>query len=116
MVARERSALRERIAEQQGRLLVGMERYLNSLEERLRHCDPSRLHARLDDRLQQQSLHLDERRQALSTAFDWFLHTRAEALANAATPPRRPQPAHELGARFCASGTRRQQTPRPRQQ
>ena len=54
-----------------------MERYLNSLEERLRHCDPSRLRARLDDRLQQQSLHLDERRQALSTAFDWFLRTRS---------------------------------------
>ena len=85
MVARERSALRERVAEQQGRLLAEMERYLNSLAERLRHCDPSRLCARLDDRLQQQSLHLDERRQALSTAFDWFLHTRVEALANATT-------------------------------
>ena len=85
MVARERSALRERIAEQQGRLLAEMERYLRSLAERLRHCEPSRLCARLDDRLQQQSLHLDERRQALYTAFDWFLHTRREGLANAAT-------------------------------
>ena len=85
MVARERSALRERVAEQQGRLLAEMERYLSSLEERLRHCDPSRLRTRLDDRLQQQSLQLDERRQALSTAFDWFLRTRGEALGNAAT-------------------------------
>ena len=85
IVARERSALRERVAEQQGRLLAEMERYLSSLEERLRHCDPSRLRTRLDDRLQQQSLHLDERRQALSTAFDWFLRTRVEALGNAAT-------------------------------
>ena len=85
MVARERSVLRERVAEQQGRLLAEMERYLSSLEERLRHCDPSRLRARLDDCLQQQSLHLDERRQALSTAFDWFLRTRVEALANATT-------------------------------
>jgi exodeoxyribonuclease VII large subunit len=31
-------------------------------------------------------------------------------------PPRRPQPAHEPSARFFPSGTRRQQTPRPRQQ
>ena len=85
MVARERSALRERVAEQQGRLRAEMEHYLRSLAERLRHCDPSRLCARLDDRLQQQSLHLDERRQALYTAFDWFLHTRGESLANAAT-------------------------------
>ena len=85
MVARERSALRERVAEQQGRLRAEMERYLRSLTERLRHCDPSRLCARLDDRLQQQSLHLDERRQVLYTAFDWFLHTRGESLANAAT-------------------------------
>ena len=85
MVARERSALRERVAEQQGRLRAEMEHYLRSLAERLRHCGPSRLCARLDDRLQQQSLHLDERRQALYTAFDWFLHTRGESFANAAT-------------------------------
>ena len=85
IVARERSALRERVAEQQGRLLAEMERYLSSLEERLRHCDPDRLRTRLDDRLQQQSLYLDERRQALSTAFDWFLRTRVEALATATT-------------------------------
>lgn len=85
MVARERSALRARVAEQQGRLRAEMERYLRSLAERLRHCEPSRLCARLDDRLQQQSLHLDERRQALYTAFDWFLRTRVEALANATT-------------------------------
>ena len=85
IVARERSALRERVTEQQGRLLAEMERYLSSLEERLRHCDPDRLRARLEDRLQQQSLYLDERRQALSTAFDWFLRTRVEALATATT-------------------------------
>lgn len=85
IVARERSALRERVAEQQGRLLAEMERYLSSLEERLRHCDPDRLRARLDDHLQQQSLYLDERRQALSTAFDWFLRTRVEALATTTT-------------------------------
>ena len=85
MVARERSALRERVAEQQGRLLAEMERYLRSLEERLSHSDPDRLRARLDDHLQQQSLYLDERCQALSTAFDWFLRTRIEALATATT-------------------------------
>ena len=85
IVARERSTLRERVAEQQGRLLAEMERYLSSLEERLRHCDPDRLRARLDDHLQQQSLYLDERCQALSTAFDWFLRTRVEALATATT-------------------------------
>ncbi|MDE2705827.1 MAG: exodeoxyribonuclease VII large subunit [Gemmatimonadota bacterium] len=85
IVARERSTLRERVTEQQGRLLAEMERYLSSLEERLRHCDPDRLRARLDDHLQQQSLYLDERCQALSTAFDWFLRTRVEALATATT-------------------------------
>lgn len=85
IVARERSTLRERVAEQHGRLLAEMERYLSSLEERLRHCDPDRLCARLDDHLQQQSLYLDERCQALSTAFDWFLRTRFEALATATT-------------------------------
>ncbi len=85
MVARERSALRERVAEQQGRLRAEMERYLSSLAERLRYCGPDRLRTRLDDRLQQQSLYLDERRQALSTAFDWFLRTQIEALATATT-------------------------------
>ncbi len=85
IVARERSTLRERVSGQQGRLLAEMERYLSSLEERLRHCDPGRLCARLDDHLQQQSLYLDERCQALFTAFDWFLRTRVEALANATT-------------------------------
>ena len=85
IVASERGALRERIAEQRERLQMSMERYLMSREDRLRHCDPHRLLARLENRLQEQTLYLDERRQDLVTAFDWFLHTRIESMRNAAT-------------------------------
>ena len=61
-----------------------MDRYLDALRERLAHCKPDRLLARLDDRLQQQSLYLDERRQDLYTALDWVLRNRVEAMRNAA--------------------------------
>ncbi|MEE3260133.1 MAG: exodeoxyribonuclease VII large subunit [Candidatus Latescibacterota bacterium] len=85
IVASERGALRVRVGEYRDRLQSEMKRHLEALEERLRHCDPSRLLARLDDRLQQQNLYLDERRQDLFTALDWFLRTRVEAMRNAAT-------------------------------
>ena len=84
IVASERGALRQRVVEQRLRLQSEMDRYLDALRERLAHCKPDRLLARLDDRLQQQSLYLDERRQDLYTALDWVLRTRVEAMRNAA--------------------------------
>ena len=85
IVVGERNALRERVAEHRDRLQTAMDRRLGGLEERLRHCNPQRLLTRLNDRLQQQNLYLDERRQDLFTALDWFLRTRTEAMRNAAT-------------------------------
>jgi exodeoxyribonuclease VII large subunit len=85
IVVGERKALRERVAEHRDRLQTAMDRRLGGLEERLRHCNPQRLLTRLNDRLQQQNLYLDERRQDLFTALDWFLRTRTEAMRNAAT-------------------------------
>ena len=85
IVASERGALRERVIESRNRLQAGMERHLETLEQRLRHCNPQRLLTRLEDRLQQQNLYLDERRQDLFTALDWFLRTRIESLRSAAT-------------------------------
>ena len=84
IVASERGALRQRVVEQRLRLQSEMDRYLDALRERLAYCEPGRLLARLDDRLQQQSLYLDERRQDLYTALDWVLRTRVEAMRNAA--------------------------------
>ena len=85
IVVGERNALRERVAEHRDRLQTAMDRRLGGLEERLRHYNPQRLLTRLNDRLQQQNLYLDERRQDLFTALDWFLRTRTEAMRNAAT-------------------------------
>ena len=85
IVVGERNALRERVAEHRDRLQTAMDRRLGGLEERLRHCNPQRLLTRLNDRLQQQNLYLDERRQDLFTALDWFLRPRTEAMRNAAT-------------------------------
>ena len=85
IVVGERNALRERVVEHRDRLQTAMDRRLGGLEERLRHCNPQRLLTRLNDRLQQQNLYLDERRQDLFTALDWFLRTRTEAMRNAAT-------------------------------
>ncbi len=84
IVVGERNSLRERVAEHRDRLQTAMDRRLGGLEERLRHCNPQRLLTRLNDRLQQQNLYLDERRQDLFTALDWFLRTRTEAMRNAA--------------------------------
>ena len=85
IVVGERNALRERVAEHRDRLQTAMDRRLGGLEERLRHCNPQRLLTRLNDRLQQHNLYLDERRQDLFTALDWVLRTRTEAMRNAAT-------------------------------
>jgi exodeoxyribonuclease VII large subunit len=85
IVASERGALRERVAEDRERLQSAMQRRLEALEAQSRHYDPQRLLARLDDRLQQQNLYLDERRQDLFTALDWFLRNRVEVMRNAAT-------------------------------
>ena len=85
IVASERGALSERVAENRARLQVAMERRLEAMEERLQSCNPQRLLTRLQDRLQQQNLYLDERRQDLFTALDWFLRTRVEAMRGAAT-------------------------------
>ena len=85
IVASERGALRERVAEDREHLQSAMQRRLEALEAQLRHYDPQRLLARLDDRLQQQNLYLDERRQDLFTALDWFLRNRVEVMRNAAT-------------------------------
>ena len=84
IVASERATLRQRVVEQRLRLQNEMDRYLDALGEKLIYCEPDRLFARLDDRLQQKSLYLDEQRQDLNTTLDWFLRTQIEAMRNAA--------------------------------
>ena len=65
--------MRRRVFEQRLRLQSEMDRYLDALRERLTYCEPGRLLARLGDRLQQQSLYVDERRQDLYAALDWLV-------------------------------------------
>ncbi|MBT4504528.1 MAG: exodeoxyribonuclease VII large subunit, partial [Gemmatimonadetes bacterium] len=83
IVAQEHSALLRQVVEQRRRLVGAMDGLLNHYEQRLQHMDPQRLFRRLQDRLDQTSQFVDERRRDLATAFDWYMRTRIEALRTA---------------------------------
>ena len=83
IVAQEHSALLRQVVEQRRRLGSAMDGLLTHYEQRLQQMDPQRLFRRLQDRLDQTSQYVDERRRDLATAFDWYMRTRVEALRTA---------------------------------
>ena len=83
IVVQEHSTLLRQVVEQRRRLGNAMDGLLNQYEQRLEHMDPQRLFRRLQDRLDQTSQYVDERRRDLATAFDWYMRTRIEALRTA---------------------------------
>ena len=78
IVAREQGALRERVAELHQRLNTAVQTRLDRCEQQVQSMDPQRLFLRLRDRLEQTSQYVDERRNALATALDWYLRSRVE--------------------------------------
>ena len=83
IVAQERSELLRRIQERRQRLLRTIDHRLNTCDQHLQNLRPERLFRRLADRLEQRGQYVDERRNALATAFDWQLRTRVESLRTA---------------------------------
>ena len=84
IVAREHGALLRQVVEQRDRLEKAMDKRLDLYAQRLQAMDPQRLFHRLQDRLDQTSQYLDERRRDLATSFDWYVRTRQEAMRTAA--------------------------------
>lgn len=83
VVAVEQAELTRRVIELQRRLRKTINSLLESTTQRIQDMRPERLYLRLRDRLEQGSLVVDERRQALLNAFDWYARNRVEALRNA---------------------------------
>lgn len=80
IVAKEHSALRQRVVEQRRRLWLAMNGLLAHCQQRLRDLDPQRLRRRLEDRLDQASQRVDERTRDLAAALDRLLGDRVAAL------------------------------------
>ena len=84
IVAQERGELLRRVLEKRQRLLRVMHNRLNICDQHLQNLRPERLFRRLADRLEQRGQYVDERRNALATAFDWQLRSRVESLRTTA--------------------------------
>ena len=78
IVAQEQGALRERVVELHQRLNTTVQTRLDRCEQQVQSMDSQRLFLRLRDRLEQTSQYVDERRNALATALDWYLRSRVE--------------------------------------
>ena len=76
LVTRERTLLRERLAERRGRLLRAVHGRLDRHERRLEEVRPGRLGAGLRDRVDQRSQDLDESRARLAGVLDGCLCSR----------------------------------------
>ena len=79
IVAREQGALLERVDELQQRLQTSMQQRLEYCQQRLETMRPPRLYQRLHQHLEQTSQYVDERRNALAIALDWYLRSRLDA-------------------------------------
>ena len=79
IVAREQGALLQRVAELRQRRNAAMRNRLDYYQQQLQSMDPERLFLRLRDNLEQTGQFVDERRNALATALDWYLRSRVES-------------------------------------
>ena len=80
VVAQEHGVLFDRVVELRQRLEKTMNSELDYRAQQLENMHPGRLLQRLQDRLEQTGQYVDERRQALATAFDWDMQARTAAL------------------------------------
>ena len=83
IVAVEQAALTRRVIELRRRLRQTMQTLLETVTQRIQSMRPERLYLRLRDRLQQGSLVVDDRRQALLNAFDWYARSKVDTLRSA---------------------------------
>ncbi len=79
IVAREQGTLLQRVAELRQRRNAAMRNRLDYYQQQLQSMDPERLFLRLRDNLEQTGQFVDERRNALATALDWYLRSRVES-------------------------------------
>ena len=83
IVVVEQAELKRRVTELRQRLCYTMQMLLSSTTQRIQSMRPERLYVRLRDRLGQESLIVDERRQALISAFDWYTRNKLDAVRSA---------------------------------
>jgi exodeoxyribonuclease VII large subunit len=83
IVTREEGALLQRVDELQRRLQASMQHRLDHCQQQITAMNPPRLYQRLHDRLEQTSQYVDERRNALASALDWYLRSRMESYRTA---------------------------------
>ena len=78
IVARDHGELRRRIAESSRRLQLAVQHRFDAWDRELEALSPRRQASRLTSRLDQASQYVDERRQSLAAALDWYLRRRRE--------------------------------------
>jgi exodeoxyribonuclease VII large subunit len=83
IVAQEQGALLQRVTELRRRLYASMHHRLDRCQQQVEAMDTQRLYLGLHDRLEQTSQYVDERRNALFTALDWYLRFRLESYRTA---------------------------------
>ncbi len=80
IVAQEQGALLHRVVELRRRLQGEMTSRLRRHAHELELASPARLYRQFDSRLAQRTQYVDERRNALASALDWYLQARTRRL------------------------------------
>ena len=80
VVAQEQGALQRRVGELRQRLRTGIQSRLQQNASQVKAMNPARVYRQFDNRVQQRTQYVDERRNALAGALDWYLQTRTKSL------------------------------------